>query len=197
MIKPTQPNIHQLKITLAHITPSVWRRVQVSEEVSLHRLATILICAMGWHGGHMHQFRVGEELYGLPDEEFGDELGIIDEQGVSLKDVLDQGVKKFIFEYDFGDGWEHVVEVEKTMAPGQKTEYPRCIDGARRCPPEDCGGPHGYDEFLKAIRDPKHPEHESMLEWGGAFDPEAFDFEDLSDLGESAAGMEGLWNEYF
>jgi len=190
--------VHQLKIILSRVTPPIWRRVQVSEEVSLYNLASILICTMGWHGGHLHQFRIGEDLYGLPDEEFGEEMDIIDERDIVLKDLLKYEIEQFIFEYDFGDGWEHVVKIEKVVEFEPKVKYPICIDGKRRCPPEDCGGSHGYEEFLEAIRDPKHFEHESMLEWiGGEFDPEEFNCDDFSDLAERAEAMEELWDEHF
>lgn len=78
--------------------------------------------------------------------------------------------------YDFGDGWEHRIELEKILPRDENIEYPICIAGKRACPPEDCGGIWGYKEFLEAIRDPEHENHEELLEWvGGEFDPEAFD----------------------
>jgi hypothetical protein len=78
--------------------------------------------------------------------------------------------------YDFGDDWVHKVVVEKVLPADPRISYPVCVAGKRACPPEDCGGVWGYREFLAAISDPDHPEHEEMLEWvGGAFDPEEFD----------------------
>ena len=54
----------------------------------------------------------------------------------------------------------------------------RCTKGSRTCAPEDCGGPWGYSEFLDAIQNKDHDQHEEMLEWvGGEFDPEAFDLD--------------------
>ncbi|VAX35481.1 hypothetical protein MNBD_UNCLBAC01-755 [hydrothermal vent metagenome] len=172
-----KPKIHQLKITLSYITPPIWRRIEVAEDVTLSQLALILMGVMGWDGGHLHQFRINGEFYGIPNED----LETIDECTVSLKDILDQGVSKFVFDYDFGDSWEHVVKVEKMVELEKGVKYPRCIKGARQCPPEDCGGVPGYEEFLKAMSDPKHSEHESMCEWiGGEFDPEKFDCKDFS-----------------
>ena len=79
------------------------------------------------------------------------------------------------YRYDFGDDWEHVVDFEG-VEPADEDSYPRCIAGAGACPPEDVGGPHGYTEFLQAMRDTTHPEHQAMLDWiGGVFDPHAFD----------------------
>jgi len=86
-----------------------------------------------------------------------------------------------LYEYDFGDGWMHKIVVEKIVAPSPKVKAPCCVAGVRACPPEDCGGPYRYAEFLKAIRDPSHPEHEDMVEWlGGEFDPAYFDLEDVN-----------------
>jgi len=80
-----------------------------------------------------------------------------------------------LYTYDFGDGWEHSVTLEAILPQEPGLDYPRCLGGERACPPEDCGGTYGYAEFLAAIRDPEHEEHQSMLEWvGGAFDPEHF-----------------------
>ena len=192
-----QPSIYQLKLTLSHVRPPVWRRVEVPADMSLYRLAAIIVTAMGWSGGHLHQYRIDGEYYGLPDQEFADDFEIINERETSLKDIVEkQEISRFIFEYDFGDGWDHGVEFEGAVAPEKGAQYPRCIKGARRCPPEDCGGPHGYADFLKAIRDPKHPEHESMREWiGGDFNPEEFDLEEFSNFAGGVKNMEDLWKE--
>ena len=76
-----------------------------------------------------------------------------------------------------GDGWDHQILLEKIVEPDRHC-LTFCLDGARACPPEDCGGPWGYDNLLATMKDPKDPEHESILEWvGPEFDPEAFDIE--------------------
>ena len=187
-------DIYQFKLTLSRVRPPVWRRIEVQAEITLHRLAVALITAMGWHGGHMHQFRIDGQYYGLPQKEFTDDIDIIDERKEKLKDIIVGGSERFIFEYDFGDGWEHAVQFEGVVEPKPGIKYPRCIKGARQCPPEDCGGPHGYADFLKAIGDPKHPEHESMLEWiGGDFDPEEFDLKEFSNLARGVENMGNLW----
>jgi len=62
------------------------------------------------------------------------------------------------------------------VPPDSKVKYPLCLEGARACPPEDCGGVWGYSDFLAAINDKKHKRHEELLEWiGGRFDSEEFD----------------------
>jgi len=185
-----------LKLTLSHVSPPVWRRVEVPSDVTLFQLAAILITVMGWHGGHLHQFRISGKYYGIPDENGIAET--IDEREMLLKDIIGQGVKRFIFEYDFGDGWEHVVEIKGTVDSQKDVKYPRVTGGKRRCPPEDCGGPWGYADFLKAIRDPKHPEHKNMLEWiGGDFDSEYFDLEEFPNLAAEAKAMEKEWENVF
>ena len=106
----------QFKITLSDIAPSVWRGVEVQSDASLYHLAAVIIGAMGWHGGHLHQFRMGKEYYGLPHKD--DSSKVLDERKVTIGDIVDKkGIKKFIFEYDFGDGWEHAVQFDKVVEP--------------------------------------------------------------------------------
>jgi len=181
-------SVHQLKITLTGIRPPIWRRLQVSSSMNLRRLHDVIQAAMGWTQSHLYQFEVGDMEYGEPDEEFG--LPIRSAKATPLRKVAPEPGAVFSYEYDFGDSWQHHIEVEKVLPLEPGVRYPRCLAGKRACPPEDVGGIFGYEEFLQAIRDPKHPEHESMLEWvGGAFDPEAFDLravnEQLAHLGPS------------
>ena len=165
--------IHQLKITLKHIKPPIWRRLEVPADIKLGKLHEVIQIAMGWTDSHMHAFIAGQTVYGTPDPEFGG--GTKNERNVQLDGIVKEG-GKLIYEYDLGDGWEHEIKVEKVFDADPASRYPRCTDGKRACPPDDCGGPYGYEEFLAAIGDSTHPEHEEMLEWiGGEFDPEAFD----------------------
>jgi hypothetical protein len=135
---------------------------------------------MGWTNSHLHQFEIKGKRYGDPellDDGFGDFV-CLDSTKTKLSQILPKTGKRFAFkyEYDFGDGWQHEVVSEGKLPVDPKVKYPLCLEGERACPPEDCGGPWGYGDFLEAIRNPKHEEHESMLEWvGGAFDPEEFD----------------------
>ncbi len=88
---------------------------------------------------------------------------------------------KCLYEYDVGDGWDHEILLEKILEPEAKSRYPHCLTGKRHCPPEDIGGVWGYRTFLEAIGDPDHPEHDEYLEWvEDAFDPEAFDVEEVN-----------------
>jgi len=129
---------------------------------------------MGWFNCHLHQFVVDGEYYSIPSPE--DFEPVIDERRFTLEKIAPSVKRKFIYEYDFGDSWEHEVVVEKIISPEVSEKYPQCIQGKGACPPEDVGGVWGYESFLEAIEDPKHEEHDSYLEWvGGAFDPKAFD----------------------
>jgi len=175
-------SIYQFKITLNHVTPLIWRRFQVRSDITLHRLSTTILLVMDWDGGHLHQFRIQGIDYAIPHEDYEEDNMPEDEREIILRDMPQGDLNGFIYEYDFGDGWEHTVVLEKVLEPQKGIKYPVCLEGARSCPPDDCGGPHGYEDFLEAIKNPKHPEHESMLEWiGGEFDPEEFDLDGIND----------------
>jgi hypothetical protein len=174
-------SIYQVKITLNGVKPPVWRRVQV-KDCTLAQLHDIIQTCMGWEDYHLHVFVIGGEQLGLPEQwkEPGGrrdpEVG--DSRKIKLSQLLAQGIKKFRYTYDMGDSWDHTIQIETTSPVEAGVPYPRCLDGKRACPPEDCGGPWGYGDFLEAIQNPKHPEHEERMEWiGGEFDPEAFDLD--------------------
>jgi hypothetical protein len=140
--------------------------------------------AMGWEDYHLHEFEFTDPStriktrIGIPDEESDSEILPDWKQKIAKWFSLETRQAKYT--YDFGDGWKHLVELEKILARDQNTNYPICIDGEKACPPEDCGGVWGYYELLKAIKDPKHERHEELLEWvGGEFDPEHFDVEEI------------------
>jgi hypothetical protein len=123
---------------------------------------------------HLHSFDIGGRQYGMAEE--AEELEFIDEKGVKLERVLSESIRELSYEYDFGDSWDHQITVESKARAKPHRPYPLCIGGERACPPEDVGGDYGCEEFLQAIRDPKHEEHDNWLLWvGGFFDPEGFD----------------------
>jgi len=157
IVKKASPSeIHQLKITLRYIQPPVWRRVEVPKDITLAKLHRILQVAMGWYDSHLHQFIVGKNYYGEPSLDEFSELDLKDERKVRLGQVLSKPKQRMVYEYDFGDGWEHDIVLEKVLPPDSNTRYPVCLEGAQACPPEDCGGVGGYENFLDAIRDPDH-----------------------------------------
>jgi len=174
-------SVYQIKVTLKDIRPPIWRRVQVPSNISLNKLHRLLQAVMPWDDYHLHQFIVDGVYYGEPDpdDDFGFELK--SDGTAKLNQAASGAGARFIYEYDFGDGWEHEIVVEKIVPPEAGIKYPICLAGKRACPPEDCGGIPGYARFLEAIQNPKHEEHESLLRWvGGSFDPEAFDLDDIN-----------------
>jgi hypothetical protein len=168
-------SIYQLRIELQGLRPAIWRSVLVPGSIKLSVLHVVLLRTMGWMGGHLHEFIIGHEHYGEPDTDFPQSPPVQPEHRHTLAKSLGS-LKTFVYLYDFGDGWEHKVRVEKLLPPQPALKLPLCLAGANACPPEDVGGPPGYVDFLEAISDPRHEEHQAMLEWcGGAFDPKAFD----------------------
>lgn len=167
----------QLRIELLEVTPTVWRRLLVPESTTLPKLHRVLQIALGWTNSHLHEFVIRGVRYSDPDPDWADELQHVDERGVVLEKALGADARCFDYVYDFGDDWHHVVLLEDRHP--QATPAPRsisCVAGANACPPEDVGGAHGYAEFLEAIADPNHEEHERYLTWaGGSFDPARFD----------------------
>jgi Plasmid pRiA4b ORF-3-like protein len=178
----TKRDVLQFQVILTDISPPVWRRIEVPAKYTFWDLHVAVQDAMGWLDYHLHMFRI-------PDPAFGEiaEIGIPDEDGfeddpVCLASWTIPVARHFravgaraTYEYDFGDGWIHHIELEAISRRQSGTKYPRCIDGERACPPEDCGGPGGYAELLETIADPTNDEYASTMEWlGGRFDPEAF-----------------------
>lgn len=182
--KSSQASIHQIKITLRGSKPPIWRRIQVPGDVTLAELHAVLQSVMGWWDYHLHQFIVGETYYGVPHPDYM--IDMLDESEVRLNEIAKEG-SRFVYEYDFGDSWEHVLEVEEVLEPKSGQEYPVCVKGRRATPPEDVGGIWGYEVYLEAIADPDHPEHKMYLEWRGEFDPEAFDLDEVN------AALRDLW----
>lgn len=178
----TANEVYQLKIILRDVRPPIWRRVLVTDATTLHQLHWIVQAAMGWTNSHLHQFIIDDEYYSQKDFEL-DDWGheVKNENRVRLAALSLAPKRKFTYEYDFGDGWEHEIMVEKVLTSEAGARYPQCVAGKRACPLEDCGGVWGYERFLEVIKDEDDPEHEEMLEWaGGSFDPEAFNLEEVN-----------------
>jgi len=175
-------SIYQLKVVLKDIKPQIWRRLLVPAGVLLPRLHDILQVVMGWTDSHLHQFIVGRTHYLLPAPDTNLPLaGERDEGGVPLNSLLKKVGQKLVYEYDFGDGWEHVIQLEKILDAIAGETYPRCLKAVRACPPEDCGGPLGYMDLLEILSDPKHPDPNELRQWiGDDFDPDAVDLEQIN-----------------
>jgi len=181
-IKQLKPNqIYQLKISLDHIKPEIWRRFMVNSNIKLPDLHKVIQTVMGWYNSHLHQFRIDNTIYSMPDEEAYTEY--VDYRKIRLNQVIDGENQEFYYDYDFGDGWEHTLILEKITTEDKKTDYPRCLDGKRNCPPEDCGGWGGYEDLLEIIKNPEHEEYSYMMDWlGGAFDPEEFYIDEINEM---------------
>jgi hypothetical protein len=170
--------IYQFKLTLLDIKPSIWRRIQVPD-CTLGDLHEYIQSAFGWWNYHLHQFQIDGERYEPPPapDDFDFDLDIRDETQVVLGKLIPKSGRKprWVYEYDFGDGWRHEIQFEGFVPNDPKAKYPVCVEGERACPPEDCGGPWGYADYVAAIGDPSDERHEEMLAWRGPFDPEVFD----------------------
>ena len=173
-------NALQLKITLRYLRPPIWRRVLVADTFTLGNLHQLIQRAMGWSGGHLHEFRMPARGFGPPLRTFGNEGE--DEDATLLHEVLVRKRQLLLYEYDFGDSWLHEILVEQIVPFDPSGHYPVCLAGARACPPEDCGGVPGYEQLLEALRSPSAPASAELLEWCGHWNPEAFDLESLNRL---------------
>lgn len=164
---------YQLKITLKHSKPPIWRRIIVPANYTLVDLHLVIQTVMEqWDNSHLHEFEINKNYYGDPSMSDTTEF---DEVKFPLNKVIHKEKDKFAYIYDFGDNWEHEVLVEKIITQERK-QYPTCLVGKRACPPEDSGGIWGYEYKLEVIQNPKHPDYKDMLEWMGEdFDSEAFD----------------------
>jgi len=172
--------IYQVKVTLQHLRPPVWRRLLVPPDIPLSEFHVVLQIAMGWDDQHLHGFRIRTKrpqrqrrswVYLEPQ----------DEGMIRLCDVLQREKDAIFYEYDFGDGWEHRIVLEKILPPDPGRAVPVCIKGKRPCPPEDCGGVWRYADLVEAYHDPDRPAHEDAVDWlGPDWDPEAFDLEEVN-----------------
>jgi CheY-like chemotaxis protein len=187
--------VYQFKISLNGVRPAVWRTIQVEANITLKRLAATILAVMGWENCHPHQFEIHDRFYGLPAEKLNEYDETMDEGEFRLCDIDPFGLNRFKFVYDYGDFWKHTIQLERMSQPKHDVKYPVCIKGARKCPPEDCGGPHGYENFRDILSQSKHPEYKKTVRWsGGNFDPEEFDIDSInSQLKDTIKKVEAAW----
>ena len=186
-MKKKYDQVYQFKITLKGTKPPIWRRILVPETYTFWDLHVAIQDAMGWEDYHLHEFtllspKTGRKVkIGIPsDEDVDYGWEVLAEWNQKIAHYFSSENSKADYVYDFGDGWEHSIKLEKILPRETGVAYPRCIGGKRACPPEDCGGIGGYAEFLEAIGDPANELHEDMLDWvGGSFDPDDFDPNDV------------------
>ncbi|MCD6543421.1 MAG: plasmid pRiA4b ORF-3 family protein [Flavobacteriaceae bacterium] len=169
-------DIFQIKISLDNAKPSIYRTILIEPDTNFVDFHDIIQIAMGWDDYHLHQFETGDYTIAEPDE-FMD-IESIDPSSLTINEVLKKIGDKIKYEYDFGDGWAHTIQLEKIIPYQLNKNYPTCIRGKRACPPEDCGGIWGYENMREIIKDKKHPEYRKTIEWVGIdFDPDYFDIE--------------------
>ena len=170
---PVSERIARLRIELQELEPKIWRRIDMPLSTTLEALHEAIQMTIGWTFSHLWEFDIDGRCYGDPSfQEIDDEPPIYKAKGLRLGVVISRGVDRFVYTYDYGDNWRHDVIVEEVRDGDPDMEYPAFVDGARRCPPEDVGGPHGFMDFLEAVLDQAHEQHRDMVRWyGGPFDP--------------------------
>jgi hypothetical protein len=163
----------QLKISLDYLEPEIWRRLLVPGDCTLSKLHDVFQAAMGWQDGHLHSFTIQDRRYGVPNPDWNDDA--LDERRNYLTQIVTAG-DNFTYESHFGDSWTHGVVVESIERSVEPLKHAVCLEGARACPPEDCGGLSGFERLCEALADPDHEEHGDLTGWvGGGYDPAAFD----------------------
>jgi len=178
---PTPQIMHQFKITLLDTHPVIWRRIQVPGTYTFWDLHVAIQSAMGWRDSHLHMFRTGRRgeivINGNPDDGgFGGRNNKLNGWETEVSRFLEAPGDVAMYEYDMGDGWLHEILLEGVFLKEKGVKYPRCLAGARACPPEDCGGTPGFENLLDVLASPKHLDHAELIDWlGGKYDPEKFD----------------------
>src|SRR5215218_3008514 len=180
--------IAHLKIALDEVEPPVLRRIEVPLAIRLDRLHLALQAAMGWTNSHLYEIRARDVRWGVPGPDWGN--GPLDARRARLVEVLEEtGAKTLKYLYDFGDGWEHTIKVERIAEAVPGLAYPRLTEARGRCPPEDVWG---YADFLEAITDPEHERHAEVVEWNdGPFDPEVAEIEEYA---QALAALAKQWS---
>ena len=191
-------HVYEFKITLKGIRPPIWRRIQVPETFTFWDLHVAIQDAMGWCDSHLHEFSVFN-----PSTKLVERVGIPSDLAPAIAPILpgwELRIDRYFtadnpradYYYDFGDDWQHSVVLEKVVSRDPSVGYPVCLAGRRACPPEDCGGTWGYEELLRKLADPSHPEHAEVLDWlGGPLGPAKFDPEDVV-FGDSRSRLKAV-----
>ena len=173
----------QIQISLKGSKPKIWRRILVPAELKLTDFHQVIQISMGWSDSHLHQFIKDGYFYTrrMPEDDYWDEMNNVDYYKMNVSDLLTKEKEKIIYEYDFGDSWEHIVVLEKIIPDDETLKKPVCLAGKMSCPPEDCGGVWGYAAMLEIINQPDHKEREDYIEWlGEDFDPQYFDLDEVN-----------------
>ena len=186
-------SVFTLHIELMGIDPPIWRNLVVDGDTSLGKLHHYLQAAMGWTDSHLHAFQVGDQLYGDLKSDKDGTLKLLDERKVILKRYFEEG-STFIYQYDFGDNWQHRITVEDIVNHADEPIGVAYVKtGERACPPEDVGGTAEYERFVECIQEDRNSdESRQLLDWAGTdFNPEQFDRH-----ATNAALLRMAWNHW-
>lgn len=176
---------YQIQIALKRSKPKIWRRILIPSDLLLPDFHKVIQTTMGWTNSHLHQFVKDRTFYSqkMDDDYFWGEMNDEDYSKVKVSDLLKKEKDKIIYEYDFGDGWEHDIILEKIDSNPENKIIPICLTGRNNCPPEDCGGVWGYAKLLEMLNNPDHEEHEECREWlGDEFDPKYFNKNEINEM---------------
>jgi hypothetical protein len=183
--------VYDLKLTVREIQPAIWRRIMVRSDMTLARLHLVMQVLMGWYDYHLYQFRIDNAVHGPPrddDEDYGTRESV----RISLATVFQKKPRMISYEYDFGDGWEIEINIEKTYPGEAQLSKAVCLAGARHGPMEDSGGPHGYQQMLRILKNPRHKEYTETKQWiGYHFNAERFEVESTNELLEELDRRKG------
>lgn len=180
-----EKQMYQVQIVLREADPKIWRRLLIPSDLLLPDFHKVIQTSMNWSNSHLHQFEKNGFLYAkrMPDDDFWEEMNCVEYDTMQVADLLTYENDKIMYEYDFGDGWEHDIMLEKIHPYDESIRLPVCLDGKRNSPPEDCGGIGGYENILEILKQPDHEEYEDFLDWiGEDFDPEYFDKDEVNEL---------------
>jgi hypothetical protein len=178
-------NTYQIKIVLKGSKPKIWRRILVPLNLLLSDFHKIIQTTMGWTNSHLHQFIKDNTFYvpKSPEDDLWEDIDNVEYSKIKISDLLTKEKDKLVYEYDFGDGWEHDIIVEKIENEITNKNIPICLTGKNNCPPENCGGIWGYSEMLEIIKNPKHEEYEDYIEWlDDEFDPKYFNKDEINEM---------------
>jgi len=177
--------VFQFKIEIREIEPKIWRRILVPEDYSFWDLHVAIQCALGWNDSHHNEFILKHPLTGIevrigyPGEEPDDIKFVSDDFSTLIKNYFNYGNRTGEYLYDFRDDWYHDLILEDIIETDNPGELPKCLDGERACPPDDCGGVFGYYNILDAFESGDNPENSELLKWLGDYDPEKFDKDEV------------------
>jgi len=161
----------------------VWRVVDVPSSFTFSQFHLAIQASMGWENRHLHHFEIKNpktqtiDYIGYTEYDFDDEYteNMFSDEDIKLSDYFSRDNATARYIYDYSSGWIHIVTLKEILVPEQGIRYPRCVDGQRACPPEDCGGPAGYRKLCEIISNPSHEQYQTIIQWvGEGFDPDRF-----------------------